>query len=89
MLTVTDAASAHLAQMLKQHDAPEDTAVRLVYEGQGVALRRDRERAGDATFQHEGRTVLLLDAQISELLAKDTLDLEGAQLALHPASDRE
>jgi hypothetical protein len=59
-----------------------------VYEGQGVALRRDSERAGDATFQHEGRTVLLLDAQMAELLADGTLDMDGAKLTLrHPKSD--
>lgn len=71
--------------MLKQQDAPEEIAVRFAYEGQGIALRQDSERAGDTTFQHEGRTVLLLDTQVSELLAEDTLDLEGAKLALqHP-----
>ena len=36
-------------------------------------------------FQHEGRTVLLLDAQVSEMLAQDTLDFEGKKLTLqHP-----
>ena len=85
MLTVTEAASAHLAQMLKQQDAPEDIAVRFVCEEQGIALQPDSERAGDTTFPHDGRTVLVLDAQVSELLAEDTLDLEGAKLALqHP-----
>lgn len=42
-------------------------------------------RTGDSTLQHEGRTVLLLDAQVSELPAEDTLDIEGARLTLqHP-----
>ena len=82
MLTVTEAASARLAQMLKQQSMPQEIAVRSVYEGQGIALRQDRERARDATFQYEGRTVLLLDAQVSELLAEDTLDLAGTKLTL-------
>ena len=85
MLAVTEAASARLAQMLKQQSMPEEIAVRFVYEGQGIALRQDSERARDTTFQHEGRTALLLDAQVSELLAEDTLDLVGAKLTLqHP-----
>ena len=89
MLTVTEAASVRFAQMLKQQSMPEEIAVRFVYEGQGVASQQDSERAGDTTFQHEGRTVLLLDAQVSELLAEDTLDLEGAKLALKHPKDGE
>ncbi len=87
MLTVTEAASARLAQVLKQQSMPEEIAVRFVYEGNGGALRRDNERPGDTTFQHEGRTVLLPDAQVSGLLAEDTLDLEGAKLKLQPPKE--
>jgi len=82
VLTVTEAASANLAQMIKQQGAPEDIAVRFVYEGHGVASHRDSQRAGDTASQHEARTVLLLDAQVSKLLAADRLDLVGAKLAL-------
>lgn len=82
MLTVTEAASAHLARMIKRQNGPENIALRIVYEGQSAALRQDSDRTGDTTFQHAGRTVLLLDAQVSELLAEDTLDLEGTKLKL-------
>jgi len=85
MLTATDAASARLAQMLDDPGSPEDVAVRFVFEGQGIALKQDNQRPGDTMFQHEGRTVLLLEAQVPELLAEDTLDVEGAKLTLqHP-----
>ncbi|MBU0640053.1 MAG: hypothetical protein KKB50_14395 [Planctomycetes bacterium] len=85
MLSVTEAAGARLAQMLKQQDVPEDTAVRFVCEGQGIALRQDSVRAGNTTFQHEDRTVWRRDAQVSELLAEDPLDPEGAKLTRqHP-----
>lgn len=33
-------------------------------------------------FQYQGRTVLLLDAQVSERLAEDTLDVEDSKLML-------
>jgi len=83
MLTVTDAAGARLAQMLGQQCLAEEFAIRFVYEGRGIVIQQDSERAGDTAFQHEGRTVLLLDAQISEQLTELTLDLEGVQFALH------
>jgi len=82
MLTVTEVASARLAQMLEDQGVSEEVAVRFVIEGQGVALRQDTERPGDATFQHDGRTILLLDAEVSELLTETTLDLEDARLTL-------
>jgi hypothetical protein len=84
MLTVTDAAGARLAQMFGQQCLAEELAVRFVYEGRGIVIQQDSERTGDTTFQHEGQTVLLLDAQISEQLTELTLDLEGVQFALHP-----
>lgn len=74
--------------MLEQEGVPEEAAVRLVHEGDGVILRSDAERPGDETFQHSGRTVLVLDAQTSELLSESTLDIDGARLTLwHPKSD--
>ncbi len=85
MLTITEAASARLAQLLDDQGLPEDVAVRFVFEGQGTALKQDSERPGNTTFQHGDLTVLLLDAQVSELLTEDTLDVEGAKLTLeHP-----
>ncbi len=83
MLTVTEAASAHLAQLLEQHNLPDEVAVRFVYENEGIALQQDSERPGDTKFQHEDRTVLLLDPQMSELLNEGTLDVDGASLTLH------
>jgi Fe-S cluster assembly iron-binding protein IscA len=89
MLTVTEAASARLAQMLKQQNAPAHIAVRFVCEQQTAGLRQDSERPGDTSFQHQGRTVLVLDAQVSELLAEVTLDLEGARLTLQRPKEGE
>jgi hypothetical protein len=88
MLNVTETASARLAEILSEEGLPEDTAIRLVHEGQGLSMQPDSERPGDATFQHEGRTVLLLDVQVSELLTDDTLDVEDDKLMLRrPSGD--
>jgi Fe-S cluster assembly iron-binding protein IscA len=82
MLTVTEAAGGHVGQILSQENFPEEVAIRLVYEGRGIGMQPDNERPGDATFEHDGRVVLLLDEQVSQLLANDTLDVEGAKLTL-------
>ena len=76
MLTVTEAACAHLAKMLAAADAPDKVAVRFVVEGTGLALTLDKAGPNDATFGHEGRTVLLLDEDVSQLLVDNTLDIE-------------
>ncbi|MHC4611880.1 MAG: hypothetical protein ACYS7M_16205 [Planctomycetota bacterium] len=52
-------------------------------------MRQDAERAGDTKFQHEGRTVLLLDAQVSGPLTEDTLGLVGAKLTLERPKEGE
>ena len=86
MLTVTESAGAHLSTLLNEADAPEDVAVRFILDGQNLAMALDNEQPEDKTFDHEGKTILLLDNQISELLADKTLDIQiaddGPQLAL-------
>jgi Fe-S cluster assembly iron-binding protein IscA len=88
MFTVTDTACAHIAKMLNSQGAPADIAVRFVLEADSIALKPDQERDGDTAFEHDGRIVLVLDAQVLELLADDTLDVEDEQLTLrHPPKD--
>lgn len=87
MLTITESAGAHLAQLLAENNASEDTAIRFLLIGEKLTPKLDNVRPGDATFEHEGRTVLLLDEPLSERLADNTLDLkeghEGLRLSLH------
>jgi Fe-S cluster assembly iron-binding protein IscA len=75
MLNVTTAARAYLSNLLEQADAPPECAVRLVVESGKLAAAIDRERDGDATFAHEGNTVLVLDETVSTVLDDRTLDL--------------
>ena len=87
MLTVTEAAGAHLAQLLSEHNAADDVAIRFVLVGQNLSPKLDNVRPDDATFDHEGRTVLVLDEQLSERLADRTLDTkessDGLRLSIH------
>lgn len=86
MLTITDAASAHLAQMLADAEAPDEVAIRIAVGEGGLVLALDAAHAEDATFDHEDRTVLVLDVEVSQLLEEKTLDVqdteEGPQLAI-------
>jgi len=86
MLAVTEAAGAHMAQLLAEAEAPEDVALRFVHAERGLVVRLDNARPGDETFSHEGRTVLVLDEQVAQLLAENTLDVrdegDGPRLTL-------
>jgi Fe-S cluster assembly iron-binding protein IscA len=86
MLTLTEAAGAHLAELLAEKGCPNDTAVRLVCTDSGDSLILDSHKEGDTGIDHEGRTVLLLDSVASERLDGRKLDVEqaggGAQLIL-------
>ncbi|MEX0885418.1 MAG: hypothetical protein WD009_03165 [Phycisphaeraceae bacterium] len=79
MLTITETAGEHLSQLLEDAEAPEGAAARFVASDEGLSLHVDEPRPGDETLEHEGRTVLLLDAQIAELLADRTLDIEQTE----------
>jgi len=87
MLTVTDAAAARLAEFLDAENCPQEIAIRFVVDGQALAMRPDRERPGDTTYAHQGRTVLLLDREMAELLANETLDMDGERLVLRGESE--
>jgi Fe-S cluster assembly iron-binding protein IscA len=76
MLTVTDAAGTRLAHIIDREERLEEVAVRLTHDGQRIAMTVDGERPGDTPFKHKGRTVLLLDERVSQLLESGTLDVK-------------
>jgi Fe-S cluster assembly iron-binding protein IscA len=76
MLTVTDAAAEHLNELLDQADAPQEAGVRFVPGDKGVNLKLDHPSEADTTFDHNGRTVLMLDNRLSKALAGRTLDVK-------------
>jgi hypothetical protein len=87
MFTVSEAAGAMLAQLLTSQKAPEDTAIRLVSEGAGIAMVPDTKGEGDTALDHEGRTILLLDDQMSALLTEVALDVVDEKLVLTQTKD--
>jgi hypothetical protein len=86
MFTMTETAGEYLATVLDDANAAEETAIRLEIDGNTLTPKLDNARPGDATFDHEGRMVLVLDARVTQVLAESMLDVrateEGEQLVL-------
>jgi hypothetical protein len=83
MLTVTESAGAYLGQLLVDHDASEEVAVRFLLVGEQLRPMLDNIRPGDVMFEHEGKTILVLDEPLSERLTDNTLDLKEAGDGIH------
>lgn len=79
MLTVTDAAVCHMAEVLYKSDAADEMAIRFVQEGRTIVPKLDHARPGDATYEYAGTTVLLLDKNIFALLENRTVDIEDTE----------
>lgn len=78
MLTVTPEACAHMADLIERNKIPEPQTIRLVPGQQGLGLTPDQPRPGDATFDHDGRTVLTMEQSLAEQLDGRTLDVDKA-----------
>jgi len=79
MLTVTDDAKSHLANLLDASGAPDGTAVRLVPSEQGLGLTTGTEEPQDTSYELEGRTVLLVNSELNTQLAEHTMDTEQTE----------
>lgn len=86
MLTVTETAGAHLAELLAEVDAPDDTAIRFVFTEAALELTLDHAYPDDVRVEYDGQMVLLLDPDAASVLDGHTVDLEqsedGSRLAL-------
>ena len=86
MFVMTESAGEYLCAVLDRANAPDEAAVRLAVEGDALISRLDKPRPGDATYDHDGRMVLVMDERVSQLLADTTLELqptsEGEKLVL-------
>ncbi|MFG0335185.1 MAG: hypothetical protein ACF8TS_17650, partial [Maioricimonas sp. JB049] len=71
MLTISQPAFDRLSELLA--DRPDDVAARIVLREGRARIRPGRQREGDQTIEHEGRTVLLLDKRAARKLGGRTL----------------
>ena len=82
MLNVSESACANLSKLLSDSGAPDGACVRFILEGEELSLTLDGEKPGDATFVHEGKTVLVIDEDVSQSLSNKTLDVEDSEEGL-------
>ncbi|MFW6039082.1 MAG: hypothetical protein ACOC9P_01235 [bacterium] len=91
MLTITEPAANHLGKLLDEAEAPEGTAARCVASEEGLSLQIDSPGENDHTFEHDGKTLLVLDPQVAELLSDKTLAFEqtddGPALAIQGSEE--
>ncbi len=87
MVTVTYTAGEHMAYMLSKHQVREDVVLRIKLTKGGIEIQPDQIRPGDETIDHNGKVVLVLDQQTSQLVGKKTLHLmtddDGSHLILN------
>ena len=76
MMTLTEAAGDHLAEILNRSDVPDHVAVRFVCRDSEISLSLDNQKSDDMTFDHYGKTVLLLDSHAAEYLDDAKVDTE-------------
>ena len=86
MVTLTYSAGEHMAYMLPEDQVRDDVVLRIKFANGGVEMQPDKMRQGDETFDHNGKVVLVLDQQTSQLLGNKTIDLmtddDGTHLIL-------
>ncbi len=75
MVTLTYTAGEHLAYMLSKHQVRDDVVLRMKSTKDGIKVQPDKIRPGDETFDHNGKVVLVLDQQTSQLIGNKTIDL--------------
>jgi Fe-S cluster assembly iron-binding protein IscA len=76
---LTEQALEHLAAALDRAAAGASDAIRLVAGRGGWAMRLDQPGPEDETFDHEGRTVLIVDTRVAEYLEDRTLDVRDTE----------
>mgnify|MGYP006969501697 CR=1 FL=1 len=77
MLTITESAGDHLAQLLT--NAPDEAVVRFVPGTTGLTMQVDQVQPGDTTFEHGDKTILALQPAVNDALAEKSLDLQPSQ----------
>lgn len=86
MFVMTETAGGLLTRILQEANAADDTAVRLVLEGEDVKPMLDSVKPGDDVFAHAGRKVLVIDKSVARALDSSVLDTketrEGRKLVL-------
>jgi len=87
MLTVTEAAKQRLKETLLANTDDREAGLRLKMKPPGqLGLVLDRQSPADSVVEYEGLKVLLVEAEMADLLQEATLDVQntsnGTKLAI-------
>ena len=87
MVTLTYTAGERMAYMLSERQVRDDVVLRIKLTKGGFEMQPDKMRPGDETLDHNGKVILVLDQQTSQLVGNKTIDLitddDGSQLILN------
>ena len=78
MFAVTETAGIRLLEKLSKRATSDDSVMRFVRKSRGWLLRLDKPELDDSLFEHDGQTVLVVDAKAARLLSDRTLDTKDA-----------
>jgi Fe-S cluster assembly iron-binding protein IscA len=85
-MEITDRARKLLAGVVERAQGSDVAALRIVSQPEGWGMEMGEPRPEDETFEHDARTVLVLDSSVAESLKDLTLDVhdtpEGPRLRL-------
>ncbi len=76
MVTVTDRAAQLLKDIREGHEEGTDKVLRLTSRDDGFELSFDEQREGDQVAQSGDTDVLLIAADVSEVLGEATIDCQ-------------
>ena len=86
MFVVTETAGLRLIEKLAKKATSNEKVMRFVRKSRGWMLRLDKAGPDDSVFEHDGQTVLVVDASSAQLLEDRTLDAKdsstGSRLCL-------
>lgn len=82
MFQVTEDATKHMADTLETVNAPEDAVLRLIPQENSLGLGVGQVEPDDLTYEHGGRTVLVVNKSLAE-------NLETLELGIEQAGDGE
>ncbi len=82
MLELTDAAAERMQTELLEGSEEGNECFRIAVSDDTVELLQDEQRPDDVAFEHEGKVVLVLDPNASELLKDSKIDYDEADSSL-------
>lgn len=77
MFQVTGEATKHMADTLESVNAPEDAVLRLIPQENSLGLGVGQVEPDDLTYEHEGRTVLVVNRSLADHLEALELGMES------------